>query len=128
MTRVLPLTVMAGGLLTALSACAAAPGGRLYHATDPVGMGDDLYGFLATVKGARTGTEAEDYATCVAAAYALEKQAGFARKVRVYVKEEGGVWSADAVYSISPTLPKGIRTIDAEVTVADCAERGIPTV
>jgi len=126
MARALPLTALTGGLLTALSACAASP--RVYEATDPVGMGGDLVGFLAAVKRARTGAEAEDYATCVAAAYALEKQAGFARKVRVYLKEEGGVWSADAVYSVSPALPKGMRTIDAEVTVADCAERGIPTV
>ena len=126
MARALPLTALTGGLLTALSACAASP--RVYEATDPVGMGGDLVGFLAAVKGARTGAEAEDYATCVAAAYALEKQAGFARKVRVYLKEEGGVWSADAVYSVSPALPKGMRTIDAEVTGADSAERGIPTV
>src|SRR5690606_31795227 len=147
MARALPLTALTGGLLTALSACAASP--RVYEATDPVGMGGELVGFLAAVKRARTGAEAgdcarcvgaadglgtttgaeaEDYATCVAAAYALEKQAGFARKVRVYLKEEGGVWSADAVYSVSPALPKGMRTIDAEVTVADCAERGIPTV
>lgn len=126
MARALPLTALTGGLLTALSACAASP--RVYEATDPVGMGGDLVGFLAAVTGARTGAEAEDYATCVAAAYALEKQAGFARKVWVYLKEEGGVWSADAVYSVSPALPRGMRTIDAEVTVADCAERGIPTV
>ncbi|WP_366557913.1 hypothetical protein [Albidovulum sp.] len=128
MARALPLRALKGGLLTALSACAATPAARVYHAADPVGIGGDLVGFLVTVEGARTGAEAEDYATCVAAAYALEKQAGFARKVRVYVKEEGGVWSADAVYSVSPALPKGMRTIDAEVTVADCAERGIPTV
>ena len=44
------------------------------------------------------------------------------------IDEEGGIWRADAVYSVSPALPKGMRTIDAEVTVADCAERGIPTV
>lgn len=126
MARPLPLPALTGGLLTALSACAAPS--RVYQAGDPVGLGDDLVGFLVTVKGAGAASAVEDYATCVAAAYALEKRAGFARKVRVYVKEEGGVWSADAVYSISPTLPKGIRTIDAEVTVADCAERGIPTV
>ena len=125
--RTQPALALTGGLLTALSACASVPASRFYEATDPVGMGGGLYGFLASVKGAKTAADVEDYATCVAAAYALEKQAGFARKVRVVVKEEGGVWSADAVYSISPALPRGIRTIDAEVTVADCAERGIPT-
>lgn len=128
MARMLPLPALMGGLVTAVSACAAASATRSYAAADPVGLGGDLYGFLATVKGAKSGTEAEDYATCVVAGYALEKRAGFARKVRVALKEEGGVWSADAVYSISPALPAGMRTIDAEVTVADCAERGIPTV
>lgn len=128
MARTLPLPALTGGLLTVLSACAAASATRSYEAADPVGLGGDLYGFLVTVKGATTGTEAEEYATCVVAGYALERQAGFARKVRVKVKEEGGVWSADAVYSISSALPAGMRTIDAEVAVADCAERGIPTV
>jgi len=128
MARALPVLVLTSGLLTALSACAATSATKAYEAADPVGLGGDLYGFLVTVRRAESGAEAEDYATCVVAAYALEKQAGFARKVRVNVKEEGGVWSADAVYSISPALPPGMRTIDAEVTVADCAERGIPTV
>lgn len=118
---------LTGGLLAALPACAPVPASRLYEAADPVGMGGDLHGFPVSVKGAKTLADVEDYTTCVVAAYALERQAGFARKVRVAVKEEGGVRSADAVYSISPALPRGIRTIDAEVTVADCAERGIPT-
>jgi hypothetical protein len=122
-----PVLALTGGLLTALSACAPVPASRIYEAADPVGMGGDLYGFLVSVKGSKSAADVEDYATCVVAAYALERQAGFARKVRVAVKEEGGVLSADAVYSISPALPRGIRTIDAEVTVADCAERGIPT-
>lgn len=120
-----PALVLTGGLLTALSACASAP---IYGGAEPVGMGDDLYGFLVTMKGAREAAEVEAYVTCVVAGYALEKNAGFARRVRTNVKEEGGVWIADAVYSISPTLPRGIKTIDAEVAVADCAERGIPTV
>ncbi|WP_413875919.1 hypothetical protein [Albidovulum sp.] len=122
-----PALALTGGLLTALSACVPVPASRVYEAADPVGMGGDLYGFLVSVKGSKSSADVEDYATCVVAAYALERQAGFARKVRVAVKEEGGVLSADAVYSISPALPRGIRTIDAEVTVADCAERGIPT-
>lgn len=128
MARTLPALVLTGGLLTALSACAAAPVGPVYGGGEPVGMGDDLYGFLVTMKGARAVDEVEAYVTCVVAGYTLEKNAGFARRVRTNVKEEGGVWIADAVYSISPTLPRGTKTIDAEVTVADCAERGIPTV
>ncbi|MCU9847120.1 hypothetical protein OEZ60_03795 [Defluviimonas sp. WL0024] len=60
--------------------------------------------------------------------YAAEKYGRFAQQMRRKVKEEGGVWSADAVYSITPTLPRRLTTTDAETAVADCAERGIPTV
>ena len=35
---------------------------------------------------------------------------------------------ADAVYTISPALPRGLRTLDAEVVVQDCKANGIPTV
>lgn len=127
MTRTLPALALTGGLLAALSACASAPADKVYGGADPVGMGDDLYGFLITMKGAKDAAEVEGYVTCVVSGYALKQNAGFARKVRVEVTEEGGVWSADAVYSISPALPRGIMTIDAEVMAADCAERGIPT-
>jgi hypothetical protein len=44
------------------------------------------------------------------------------------VQEQGGVWTADAVYTISPALPRGLQTLDAEVVTAACAEQGIPTV
>lgn len=128
MARTLPALALTGGLLTALSACAAVPAAPVYEGAEPVGMGDDLYGFHVSMKGAREATEVEAYVTCVVAGFATEKNAGFARRVLTNVKEEGGVWIADAVYSISPTLPRGMKTIDAEVTVADCAERGIPTV
>ena len=40
---------------------------------------------------------------------------------------EGGVWHADAVYSVTAALPEGLVTIDAEITAEDCADRGIPT-
>ena len=69
-----------------------------------------------------------DYAECAAAQYALIRGFGFARNVRTLVDEEGGIWTGDAVYTISPALPRGLRTIDAEVTVAECARRAIPTV
>jgi len=128
MPKTLPMLVLTGGLLAGLSACASTPAGKVYGGADPVGMGEDLYGFLVTMRGAADSTEVEDYVTCVVAGYTLEKNAGFARKVRVSVTQEGGVWSADAVYSISPALPRGIATIDAEVMAADCGERGIPTV
>lgn len=125
------IPVLALALSGGLSACAetgAEMREPVYRGADPVGLGDDLYGFLVTMENAADEAEVEDYVTCVVAGYAMEKEYGFARKVRVYVNEEGGVWSADAVYSITPALPRGAKTIDAGVTAADCAARGIPTV
>lgn len=88
----------------------------------------DLVGFLVVMEGARDQRDVDAYAECAAAQYALIRGYGFARHVRTNLVEEGGVWRGDAVYTISPALPRGSRTIDAEVTVANCAETGIPTV
>lgn len=126
--------LMAGGL-SALAACAATDGRPqadpsrtpVYLGAAPVGLGADLYGFAVQMKNPRGAEDIDAYVTCIVAGYALQKKAGFARKLRTNVTEEGGVWIADAVYSISSALPKGLRTIDAEVTAADCAEQGIPT-
>ena len=69
-----------------------------------------------------------DYATCAAAQYALIRGYGFARHIRTKIDHENGTWQADAVYLISAALPRGLKTIDAQVTVGDCADQGIPTV
>jgi hypothetical protein len=88
----------------------------------------DLVQFEVTMQGARNGKDVDAYAECAAAQYTLIRGYGFARHLRTNVIEKGGVWAADAVYTISPSLPRGLRTIDAEVVVAACAENGIPTV
>lgn len=88
----------------------------------------DLVNFLVEARGALSVKDVEQYAECAAAQYAVIRGYGFARHVRTNVKEEGGVWRGDAVYTISPALPRGVRTIDAEVVVDLCRERGIPTV
>ena len=75
-----------------------------------------------------TSKDVANYAECAAAQYTLIRGWGFARHVRTNVIEEGRVWRADAVYTISPALPRGLRTIDAEVVTAACTEKGIPTV
>ena len=80
--------------------------------------------------GARDRTHDVDaYAECAAAQYALIRGYGFARHLRTNMNEKR--WrlvGGDAVYTISPSLPRGLDTIDAEVVVANCAENGIPTV
>ncbi len=88
----------------------------------------DLVQFHVRMTGARRPADVEDYARCAAAQYARIRGFGFARHLRTNVGEEGGVWQADAVYTISPSLPRGLRTIDAEVIVQACGELGIPTV
>lgn len=88
----------------------------------------DLVNFHVTMDGARDGNDVAHYAECAAAQYTLIRGYGFARHVRTNVYEEGGLWRADAVYTISPALPRGLKTIDAEVVAANCAENGIPMV
>ena len=89
---------------------------------------DDLVNFQVAMTGARTAEDVAEYAECAAAQYTLIRGYGFARHLRTNVQEEGGVWVADAVYTISPSLPDGSRTLDAEVVTAHCAENGIPPV
>ena len=116
----------------ALAACeTAAPvadGVLRYDGIETRLLEGDLVNFQVKVANATQNQDVADYAQCAAAQYALIRGYGFARHVRTNVNEEGGIWTGDAVYTISPALPRGLRTIDAEVTVADCASRSIPTV
>ena len=88
----------------------------------------DLVNFQVKMTGARDNADVDAYAECAAAQYALIRGYGFTRHLRTNVLEEAGTWLADAVYTISPALPRGLKTIDAEVTVSACAENKIPTV
>lgn len=88
----------------------------------------DLVNFRVTMLGADTVDQVTVYAQCAAAQYTLIRGYGFLRHVRTQANNRGGLWSADAVYMISPALPRGLKTIDAEVVVADCGTAGIPTV
>jgi len=117
-----------------LAACDTAPSdGVAQFAPEYLGvqtslLDGDLVQFDVSMTGVRGGKDVDEYAQCAAAQYALIRGYGFARHLRTNVHEKGGVWTADAVYTISPSLPRGLRTIDAEVVVADCSENGIPTV
>ncbi|MEM8579469.1 MAG: hypothetical protein AAGF60_16590 [Pseudomonadota bacterium] len=91
-------------------------------------LDDDLVQFNVAMTNALSEADVSDYARCAAAQYALIRGYGFARHVRTSVAQEGDLWTGDAAYVISPGLPQGLRTIDAEVTVAACKERQIPTV
>ena len=88
----------------------------------------DLVNFRVAMRGPATRADVTRYAECAAAQYALIRGYGFARHVRTTVEGTAGRLTADAVYTISAALPAGLKTIDAEVTVADCQLSGIPTV
>jgi hypothetical protein len=106
----------------------SAPQDAVYRGVRTRLLDNDLVQFLVAIEGARDGFDAIAYARCAAAQYTLIRGYGFARHLRTNVHERGGIWQADAVYTVSPALPRGARTIDAEVTVAACTEQGIPTV
>ncbi len=120
-----------------LAACAQAdePVTRAEVPFDPVYLGietalldGDLVQFHVEMTGARDGSDVSAYGECAAAQYALIRGYGFARHVRTTTDDLGSRWTGDAVYVISAALPDGVRTIDAEVTVAACQENGIPTI
>jgi hypothetical protein len=100
----------------------------VYGGIETILLDGDLVSFRVEMTGAQGTADVEDYGRCAAAQYALIRGAGFARHVRTRVDETGGIWRGDAVYTISAALPLGLRTIDAEVAVRDCAARGIPTI
>ncbi|NEY88860.1 hypothetical protein [Tabrizicola oligotrophica] len=99
-----------------------------YTGIETILLDGDLVNFRVEMTGARDNRDVAAYAACAAAQYALIRGFGFARHVRTNVDNQGGTWRGDAVYTISAALPEGLKTIDAEVTVRDCAAQGIPTV
>lgn len=124
--------VLVGGLAACevqMGAGEKAPGfAPTYLGVDTRLLDGDLVNFIVTMKGARTAADVADYAKCAAAQYALIRDFGFARHVRTNVKESDGIWSGDAVYTVSAALPEGRLTLDAEVVVENCKDAGIPTV
>lgn len=123
--------VLLSGL--ALAACAGvtapdAGGAVAYDGIETRLLEGDLVNFIVRTSGSATEDDTLDYAECAAAQYTLIRGFGFARQIRTTVTSDGAGFLADAVYTISPDLPRGSRTIDAEVTVAACAIAGIPTV
>jgi hypothetical protein len=121
--------IAVAALCSGLSAClpSAGGGGPDYLGIETTLLDEDLVNVVARL-GRGTEADVAEYSRCAAAQYTLTRGFGFARHVRTSVGSEAGVRIADAVYTISPALPRGERTLDAEVIVADCRARGIPTV
>ena len=126
------MTRLAAISLLALAACTAPQVGQgalrpSYEGVQTQLLDGDLVGFKVFLTGASDADPVLDYAECAAAQYTLIRGYFFARHVRTNLSNVGDAWTADAVYTISPDLPRGSRTIDAEVTVANCGVSGIPT-
>lgn len=119
---------LASGLSACTESAKPAPFAPVYEGIDTRLLDGDLVSFAVQMRGARDPGDVEQYAECAAAQYALIRGYGFARHLRTNVYEEGGLWRGDAVYTISAALPRGLKTIDAEVTALACAETGIPMV
>jgi hypothetical protein len=125
------LALMGAGALAGCSELATPEVSRfapVYEGVETQLLDGDLVRFQVAMQGARGNDDVSAYAECAAAQYALIRDYGFARHLRTNVTQQGGLWRGDAVYTISAQLPRGLRTIDAEVVVAQCAENGIPTV
>ncbi len=121
--------IMGLGAICALIACApqVQTSAIVYQGIQTALLDGDLVQFKVAMTGGAE-TDVTSYAACAAAQYTLIRGFGFARQVRTQVTMQGGIWRGDAVYTISAALPRGTKTIDAEVTVRDCGARGIPTV
>ncbi len=121
---------MAAAMTLALAACSPATRGPAnaveYLGYDVEVLGDGLVQFNLAVRGSPGPLLLKDYARCSAARYAAAGGFGFARHVRTLVGKRSGIWRADAIYTITAALPRGIDTIDAEVVARDCDERGVP--
>jgi len=126
--------ILAGMMVTlvALGACApqgtVAGGKPVYLGIDTQLLDGDLVNFRVAMRNAPGPEAVEAYGRCAAAQYALIRGFGFARQIRTSIDQKADIWRGDAVYLISAALPPGLRTIDAEVTVRDCGDLGIPTI
>ena len=130
---------MRGGLpvVALLTGCAATlpvdpveegPFTPTYQPVETALLDGDLVQFTVAMRGARSQSDLTDFADCAAAGYTQIRGYEFARHLRTNLDRRGGVWRADAVYTISPQRPAGTIMIDAGETVADCKRDGIPTV
>jgi hypothetical protein len=112
----------------AVTRLAPPPVGLEYRGVQTNLLDGDLVQFVVSMGPKAEPAYVERYAECAAAKYALIRGYGFARHVRTNVEKTGKGWRGDAVYTISAALPRGLKTIDAEVVAGACADDGIPMV
>ena len=91
-------------------------------------LDNDLEQFRVTLSGTQSAKQVARYAVYAAAQYTLIRGFGFARQVRTCIGQQADRLSADAIYTISRSLPQGTKTIDAQVVADACARDNIPMV
>ena len=89
---------------------------------------DDLMNSRVELTNTLSSTGNADYAQYTAKGYMLIQGWDFARHVCSSVERDKNIWTADAYYTISKELPRGIKTIKAGAVALAFAEHGIPTV
>jgi hypothetical protein len=123
----LPLSLLACGEETVPQDDPGDPKELEYMGAEFDEIDDELLGVRVSIRRTDLSEDVVAYGECVVAGHALKKDLGFARHLRTKTQVKGGVISANAVYTLSKTLPKGLVTIDAAEKVANCRELGIPT-
>ncbi|MEM9975446.1 MAG: hypothetical protein AAF771_14805 [Pseudomonadota bacterium] len=91
-------------------------------------MAGDILRVSVAMGGAATPDQLRTYADCAAVDEALFRGFAFARHVSTTLTEEAGLRQANAFYSLSTTLPRGIAPLDAATQAETCRELGIPRV
>ena len=100
----------------------------IYDGIETLLLADDLVNFVVEMRQVTDPVQLRLYSECAAAQYTMIRGYEYLRHVRTQLTEEAGNWRADAVYTISPDLPRGLQTIDAAFTVGLCERSGVPTV
>ena len=97
-----------------------------YLGAEAQALDADLVQIDVKMSGARDAQDVADYADCAIAGYADARGFGFVRHLRTQVNEDAGIWQGDAVYTMSPALPAGAKTIDAVAQADACLANAIP--
>lgn len=109
-----------------VTACATPPppDGPVDPVAEPLAsfLTDDLLQVTLSYTGDPASETLKSLTDCAAVEAILLRGPGYARHVRTTVSEEAGISRADAVYTVSPTLPRGDFVIDADDTAAACRD------
>jgi hypothetical protein len=118
--------------LPVLVACAAPPTAEDlvpdYLGVETVALVDDLVQVNVAMSKVLSAKDLQDYAECGLSEYASARDYGYARHLRTNVYKEGGAFAADAVYTLSSSVPDGLAIIDTAAVLAECRAKRIPTV